>query len=287
MSTAIQTSSETVVIDGRHRAVQVVSPTTAPTAPPPLVLLFHGSNQTARTLGSSTGRLFDRLATEHGALVAYLDGYKKHWNDARRSTTFAARTDGVDDVAYTEAAIDILIKRHGADPDRVYLIGYSNGGQMVIRLLHEIPARLAGAVVISATQPDPENFAPAAEQARALPVILVHGTKDPLVPYAGGMASLWGFRPRGLGLSAPETAAYYARRNGITNAPHSTEPSVDERTRVERTEYRQAGRPPVTLITIHGGGHTIPGPKKAPFITGRTNQSLDLVQTIGSFFALG
>ena len=39
----------------------------------------------------------------------------------------------------------------------------------------------------------------------------------------GGMASLWGFRPRGRGLTAIKSAAYYARRNGITAAPRQEE----------------------------------------------------------------
>ncbi len=50
---------------------------------------------------------------------------------------------------------------------------------------------------------------------------MFHGTRDPLVPYRGGMASLWGFRPCGLGLSPPATADYFAARNGITTVPES------------------------------------------------------------------
>jgi polyhydroxybutyrate depolymerase len=67
---------------------------------------------------------------------------------------------------------------------------------------------LSGAAIIAATQPVPDNFDLSADPATPLPVLLIHGTKDPLVPYDGGMASLWGFRPRGLGRSAPETAEY-------------------------------------------------------------------------------
>lgn len=71
-----------------------------------------------------------------------------------------------------------------------------------------VPHSLSGAAIIAATQPVPDNFDLSADPATPLPVLLIHGTKDPLVPYDGGMASLWGFRPRGLGRSAPETAEY-------------------------------------------------------------------------------
>ena len=44
-----------------------------------------------------------------------------------------------------------LRETHGIDPGRVYAIGYSNGGQMVMRLLHEDASPLAGGAVLLAT----------------------------------------------------------------------------------------------------------------------------------------
>ncbi|WP_369221412.1 PHB depolymerase family esterase [Streptomyces sp. R39] len=257
--------------------------------PAPVVLLLHGSNQTGAKLRAFTGRAFDRLAADHGAVVAYLNGYKHHWNDARISNRFAARTEGYDDVAFTRTAVDRLVSRYGGDPSRVHAIGFSNGGQMVIRLIHEAPDLLAGAAVISATQPAENNFAPDDPQDEPLPVMLVHGTKDPLVPYEGGMASMWGFKPRGLGLSAAQTARYYAQRNKITTAPvaESITPAGREtRTSVEAVHYRRPGHAPVTLYTVNGGGHTIPGTRKAPFVMGRTDMTFDTVAAAADFFHL-
>lgn len=282
------TSPESVEVAGRVRTLSVVHPRRPSESGSPVVLVFHGSNQTGSTFRSFTAQAFDHIGGSSGAVVAYPDGYRKHWNDARISNSFAARADHVDDVAFTRATIELLVDRYGGDRTQVFAVGFSNGGQMVIRLVHEMPAALAGAAILSATQPAPENFAPTAPQRQPLPVLLMHGTKDPLVPYAGGMASMWGFRPRGLGLSAPETAAYYALRNGITSAPGTTVPdgAGPGRTRVERTDYRQEGRLPVTLHTVHGGGHTVPGPRSAPRIMGRTDHSLDTARVVGDFFGL-
>ena len=171
---------------------------------------------------------------------------------ARISSNFAARRDGFDDVAFATAAIGFLARSYGIDTSRVYAVGFSAGGAMVIRLAHEIPTRLAGAAIISETQPVPENFMLTEAPPSALPVVLIHGTGDPLVPYEGGMASLWGFQPRGLGLSARQTAAYYAERNGITQGPKSRQfagAAESGKTWVERTDYRQDGHEPVTLYT--------------------------------------
>lgn len=171
----------------------------------------------------------------------------------------------------------------------MYAVGFSAGGATVIRLVHEIPTRLAGAAIISATQPVAENFMRTDGEPSPLPMVLFHGTGDSLVPYGGRIASLWGFRPRGLGLSAPQTAAYYAERNGITPRPGSGGLEASDgsaKTSIERTDYRQAGHEPVTLYTVHGGGHTIPGPKKAPRIMGRSTGDLVAARAIDEFFGI-
>lgn len=112
-----------------------------------------------------------------------------------------ARADGVDDVDFLLAVVDEVDREYGPLP--VYVVGYSNGRQMAIRLVHERPDRLAGAVLIGATQPTADIFAVERDQHASLPVVLIHGTRDPMVPYNGGMASLFGFRPRGTGLPHP------------------------------------------------------------------------------------
>jgi polyhydroxybutyrate depolymerase len=273
---------------GRARTMTVVRP---PALAPggPVVLVFHGSNQTGPAVRRFAGNSLDVFAQRDGAVVAYLDGYKRNWNDARLASKFPARKENIDDVAFTVAAVDYLAGHYGADASRVYVIGFSAGGAMVLRLLHEIPGRLSGAAVISATQPVPENFPRYTEPAVPVPVVLFHGTADRLVPYSGGMASLWGLFPRGLGQSAPQTAACYAARNGITAEPVTGPPGgapAADGTEIERTDYRQAGHAPVTLYTVRGGGHVIPGPGKAPRIMGRTTRRLVAADAIEEFFGL-
>lgn len=266
------------------------------------MILLHGSNQTGVVLRRFAGGTFDRFA-DGGAVVAYLDGYRRNWNDARRGSRFAARRDGIDDVAFVRAVIDLLaardgieqagtdhggIDRGGIDRERVFVAGYSAGGAMVIRLVHEVPQLLAGAAIVSATQPVPENFLLTDARPSPLPIMLVHGTKDPLVPYEGGMASLWGFRPRGLGLSAADTAAYFAARNGI-NAPAvvtARAAVAGARTSVGVTEYREDGRAPVTLLTVVGGGHVVPNPVRAPWILGPSTDQLVAADEFAAFWGL-
>lgn len=278
-------------VAGRRRSYTLAEP---PGAGPGtgLVLVFHGSNQTGEKFRAFTGHSFDALASVGGAVVAYLDGYKGHWNDARAASSFAARTENVDDVAFAEAVISQLQASHQVDSSKVYAAGFSNGGQMVIRLIHQVPGLLAGAAVIAATQPAPDNFLLADAPSVSLPVVLIHGTRDPIVAYEGGAMSWWArqvFRVGGVSLSAPQTAAYYAARNEIIQAPAVMDlPHREEsgKTSITRTDYRQDGKLPVTLYTVHAGGHTIPGPRQAPFVLGRTTRDLNAAEAIGQFFGL-
>ncbi|MET8357299.1 PHB depolymerase family esterase [Micromonospora sp. NPDC005171] len=264
--------------------------TAAPGEAKPLVLVFHGSGQTGDKHRAFTGGVFDALA-DRGALVAYLDGYRGNWNDARRENRFPARRADIDDVGFVRAVIATFASDRRIDPSRVYAIGYSNGGQMVIRLAHETPGLLAGATVIAATMPAPENFLASQTPRASLPVLLIHGTKDPIVSYQGGTMN-WAlrtiFKVGGSSWSATRTARYFAERNGITTEPTTTRlpKTTDDPTEVERTTYEAQGVPPVVLYTIHHGGHTVPGQASAPALIGKTSHQLDTADIIIQFFDL-
>ncbi len=233
-----------------------------------------------------SGNVFDELVQEYGFVVVYPDGYKGHWNDARISSNFPTRKAGTDDVAFTKALINEMRAKHDIDAKKVYIAGYSNGGQMVIRMIHEWPYPFAGAVIIAATQPVAANFL-AASRETSLPILLIHGTSDPIVPYNGGMASLWGLNPRGLGLSARETAHYYAQRNHIDSKPTTSTLEHEGKNSLKVTveEYNEPGKYPVKLVLIDGGGHVVSNPyKKAAFLLGKTATQVNSAELLWDFF---
>ncbi|MEU3648384.1 dienelactone hydrolase family protein [Lentzea sp. NPDC034063] len=256
-----------------------------------LVLVFHGSKQTADKHRAFTGNAFDDLTADGAAVLAYLDGYRGNWNDARREASFAARKENIDDVEFVKTVIERLRVTHGVDPRKVFAVGYSNGGQMVMRLVHEVPELISGAAVFAATMATTENFLIENAPAVPMPILLVHGTKDPIVSFGGGTFNWWQklvFKVGGRNRSAPETARYFADRNGITSPPVTTtlakpRGSADPTT-VERTDYRQTGRQPVVFYAIDQGGHTIPGPAKAPGVLGKTSHGMNAAHAVGTFF---
>ena len=283
---------ESIEVGGRPRTYTVVGEADGKPSRA-LVLIFHGSSQTGQTHRRFTGTAYDSLASTGEAVVVYLDGHKGNWNDARRNSSFPARTDNMDDIGFTRTVVEKLAASHRIDTGRVFLVGYSNGGQMVLRLMHEAPDLIAGAAVIAATLPAPENFLAADASPAPMPVALIHGTKDRIVPYAGGEMRWWVrtlFKVGGRSLSAPQTAAYFAEHNGITGEPVTSRlpqrTGSTDGTSVERTSYQQQGRPPVVLYTVHGGGHTIPGSAKGPALLGRTSQDVDTAALLDEFFGI-
>ncbi len=285
LSQSIVVSRHTLQVDARSRSYTVVMPK-VPQKSPPLFIVFHGSHQTGEKFRAFGGNVFDELVQEHSCVVVYPDGYKGHWNDARISSNFPTRKAGTDDGAFTKALIDEMSAKHDIDANRVYIAGYSNGGQMVIRLIHEWPYPFAGAVLIGATQPDAANFLVAPRET-SLPILMIHGTSDPIVPYNGGVASLWGLSPRGPGLSAHETVHYYAQRNHIDSKPTTTTLQHEGKNVLQVTfeEYTETGKYPVRLVSISGGGHVVPNPyKKAAFVLGKTATQVNSAELLWDFF---
>lgn len=240
----------------------------------PTVVVYHGSNQRGTSLRAATRGSFDRLAELRLARVVYPSKHPNFWHPGR----------GVDDVAELRDTVAF------AGTGQVIAVGYSDGGFFVSRLLHEAPELLAGAVLLNATQlvaravPGPV--------AHPVPVLLVAGTADPIVPYAGGTTSSWGVQRRGEGMSLPATAAYFAGRNGIRAAPLTDRMPHHPRSQgtwVERTSWRESSRAPVELLTVHGGGHLVPS-GALPLLRwplGRSTLDVVAADEVAAFFGLG
>lgn len=258
----------------------------------PLVVVAHGSRQSGATHRRLTGGAYDAL-TARGAVVVYLDAHGTAFDDGRVRSHVEARRDGVDDLAYVRAVVEHLRRTHRVDPHQVVAAGYSNGGGLAMRLLREAPEVLAGAVVVAATLPAPHNLLHPGAVPAPVPLTLVHGTADRVVPYRGPRAPRWAeayFKAGGALLTAPATAAWFAAHRGATGTTTTTEvPSGPVpgpgaragRTRVERTVHHVAHGAPVVGYTVHGGGHTVPGTRR-PGVPrpGRTTDAVHVVDLV-------
>ncbi|HEY6879282.1 MAG TPA: PHB depolymerase family esterase [Polyangiales bacterium] len=270
----------TLEVDQRTRSYQVYLPKQRP-ARAPLVILLHGSRMNGDGLRRATGYAFDRLADEQGFIVAYPDAYRGRWNDCRARGRYAARKLEIDDVKFIASLVETL-REQGVDPARVFLAGYSGGGQLAFRVALEHPERVAGIASFSANLPTDDNWACKVAGA-PVPVLLINGTRDRINPYAGGRASVFGFASRGHVRSSRESAEFFARLAG-TSAFTLTQREASDQTWVE--QWHAQGETEVMLLTVHGGGHVVPGPDAAfPRILGKVSRVLDGPREVWRFFA--
>jgi polyhydroxybutyrate depolymerase len=125
-------------------------------------------------------------------------------------------------MGFIHALIARMAQEHGIDTKHVFVLGYSNGGQMAFRLAIETPDEVAAVAALGASLPTPDSSS-CAQQGRTARVMLANGTLDPINPYEGGKVTIFGFGYRGTALSSRASADQLAQRNGITTAPAATQ----------------------------------------------------------------
>jgi len=274
----------TIEVGGRKRTYLTYVPKGLQ-AGAPLVVVMHGSGQNGAHMRRATGYGFDRLADEHGFAVVYPDGYEGYWNACNIVGDYSANKLNVDDVGFLTRVVDKLISEIGIDRDRVFAVGASRGGQMAYRLALEAPSRFRAVAAVAANVPTPENFKCKPTGPGTSSVMIMNGTKDPLVPFDGGEVKFFGLFRRGAVLSSRKSGQYFADLNGITGAPATEESPAADEDHVEQVLWRNSSKIEVELIAIYGGGHGLPQPyARYPRILGPTPKEPNGPEVIWAFF---
>ena len=276
-------------VGGLERTYQLHTPSSYdPPQSLPLVILLHGGGGTGQGMEKLTLGGFNRLADREGFIVAYPDGIEKHWNDGRGLEAYLAHRENIDDVGFISALIEHLIRTLNVDPNRIYVGGISNGGQFSQRLACELSDRIAAIGVVAIQLP--EHLSSSCAPKRPVSVLMMPGTKDPLVPWEGGEIGFRRGRKFGRVLSVPETMRFWAKQYQCPGSPVvSYEPDRDPKdgTRVRREAYVPCGEgAEVVLYAVEGGGHTWPGGDQylPAGIIGRTSRDIDANEVIWDFF---
>jgi len=285
---------DALLVDGRARGYAVYAPDSLGPSAPLVFLLHGGGGSVARTWDQEVGRSWRRLADAHGFLLVLPQGRADpgdpeahHWNDCRTGIADPDAASTLDDVGFVGALVAALEGRYGVDPERVYATGASNGGMMSYRLAFELGDRLAAIAAVIANLPEPsECKAPTA----SLPVLIMNGTDDPLMPFEGGCVASRRC-DRGRVASTQATVAFWVNLNGASSPPR-VEALPDRERRdgstVTRLTYPHVAGPEVVLYRVDGGGHTVPGDARIPFVqrlvVGGKNRDIDGPEEIWRFF---
>jgi polyhydroxybutyrate depolymerase len=267
-----------LICDGVKRTYYLHVPTTYnPDHAVPLVLNFHGNGSSGLQQSWLTG--MNKLADQNDFIVVYPDGLMRHWNDGR-----PAMVKLFDDMAFVRQLIKTLSSQFHIDSKRIYATGMSNGAFLSQALALEMPDTFAACAMVCSVLPK-DRLSQTGGQ--PIPVIYFLGTKDPIVPFAGGQISK---RPACPLASASETIEFWVHHNKCGTTPAKTTVSTNDNgpCLVTRDIYSaQAKRDDVIYYQVDGGGHTWPGgPQFAPvFIVGVACQSVNASDEIWKFFS--
>ncbi|MCK1425476.1 dienelactone hydrolase family protein [Bradyrhizobium sp. 180] len=282
-------SADTVDVNGVKRSYTAQLPAKKPA---PLVVVLHGKTQRGADMVARTA--WPQLARREGLAVVFPDGLNHAWADARTKAGPALRgpPEGTDDVAFIAKLIEKLVADGTADAKRVYVTGISNGGAMAMTLACARADLLAAAASVIMNLTD--EAAVTCHPSRPLPILIMNGTADPLVPYEGGRGS--GYYAADGFWSTDETLAFWRKLNGC-DADELTEADLPDRSPTDQsTVTRISSRCPaghdVVLYRVNRGGHRMPGfapdarfPKVATGLLGPQNSDIDGAETIWAFFS--
>lgn len=254
----------------------------------PLVFVLHGSGGDGEQIRGLLGYEFDLLADRYGFIVVYPDGYKKHWNDCRKSADYAANVDNVDEIAFFQSMISFFNKEYAIDKSQVFVTGHSNGGHMTFGLAMEAAGLFSAIASVSASLPVEENL-DCTPSGDPISVAIFNGTEDPINPFNGGVVEVMGNSSRGDVISSLASAQYWADLIDPPNPPEADKifPNLDGVDTTSIAERRWLGRSgkQVRHYTLNGSGHVIPSTiARFPRIMGGDARDISGPEEIIGFF---
>jgi len=251
----------------------------------PVVIMLHGAGGTGQQAMEQTG--WDRKADSEDFIAAFPDGVAddpkrgasfllnpQTWNEGSGRHASGKRNDGdVDFIAYI---IDALEARYGADPNRIYVTGFSNGASMTFRAGIELSDKLAAIAPVAG-----HLFIHGHQLKRGLPTLYIIGRDDPLELPKGGV-----LRILGEDVTQPpieENLAQWRQLDGC-----AAKPTSDARTAgVERISFSDCrDGVEVQEYFIDDMGHVWPGGiNRLPArLIGKPSDRLNATDVIWNFF---
>jgi polyhydroxybutyrate depolymerase len=166
-------STHDLVSGGLPRSYLMIRPPVKRGASLPVVMILHGRGLTPAAME----RISHLLPVVGRAITVYPAGWQRSWNAG--GCCGVAHRQGVDDTAFLSSVVhQVLTTQPDASSRRVYLVGYSNGGRMAMRVACADPGLFAGLAAVEAVP-----VAPCAGTV-PLPTVLIASTGDPLLTIA-------------------------------------------------------------------------------------------------------
>lgn len=237
--------------------------------PVPLVLSLHGGLGTAKSQEELAG--WDKLADQHGFLVAYPEGLSRAWNAGE--CCGKPKENKINDVGYLRATIEQIRKDYRVDGNRIYGNGFSNGGMLLAYVACNDPG-LFTAIAINAGTLMTKSCSPD----KGLPVLVIQGRKDSRIPWDGGTVEN----------SYRMPMRDFVKKLASNNRCSSSDEEVSSYSTGPATckTVKGCGRNEVTYCGVEGVGHQWIGGLKTilPMLLGNNTDKFSSTVTMWDFF---
>jgi polyhydroxybutyrate depolymerase len=261
---------DSIFVGGQYRSYRLYVPAIYTGASArPLILNLHGytSNAQQQQLYSN----FMPIADTANFLMVFPNGTfssgQRFWNAGLSSAL-------VNDIAFLSALIDSLDLTYNINLNRVYSTGMSNGGYMSHTLACELSNRITAIASVTGSIFNTQ-YGSNCHPMRPVPVMQIHGTNDPTVPYIGSSTSM----------PIDSVVKYWVTKNNcnpVATFSNVTNTSSTDGCTAEHYRYLNGtSGSSVELYKIIGGTHTWPG---FPFGGLGTNLDINASKEIWRFF---
>ena len=261
---------DSIYVGGQYRSFRLYVPAIYNgTTARPLILNLHGytSNAQQQQLYSN----FMPIADTANFLMVFPNGTyssgQRFWNAGLSSVL-------VNDIAFLSALIDSLDLTYNINLNRVYSAGMSNGGYMSHTLACELSNRITAIASVTGSIFSTQ-YGSNCHPTRPVPVMQIHGTTDPTVPYLGSSTSM----------PIDSVVNYWVKKNSCSPTPtFSNVPNISTTDGCAAEHYKYSGGlsgSSVEFYKIINGGHTRPG---FPFGGTGTNLDINASKEIWRFF---
>lgn len=254
--------------------------------PLPVMMLVHGT-----AMGSGSGTISEQsgmnaLADKEGFLAVYplanqrpaYGGLFKisSWNTS--GSNIMERDGHYDDISYIDHVLDDVGQKLNVDSSRVSALGYSAGAVLIQKYQLERPGRLAAIASVSGTVlPDEKTEQTNLEEKTGLPILIIHGDSDHVLPYAGG-SGLVSALGHGVFDGVNNSRPYLQKDlwKFINNCRKA--PTVTYSNNIQVSKFDKCEDGPVREYLIRDSGHTYP-----PRLNYSRHTSVDTSELVASF----
>ena len=160
----------------------------AKNSPKRIIVGLHGFNDSARKFAYYSGL---HNSVDNSTIIIYPEAAASDKNNVMRGWNAgfccgSGYLGKLDDAGFIMGLVEQVRDEYEAHDIPLFIAGFSNGGFMTQKLAVDFPDKIAAVAVVSGSiGTEQKSLSPASP----MPILLMHGEKDHIVPFGGGTGS--------------------------------------------------------------------------------------------------